>query len=91
MSPSVAVAFPVALHVVRSASIVTTRMGASRLACSRPLIASFFAFRMMNDIMTVEFFSLCEAVLVVVTVVAPVGTLVDFAMFPIQHLPVRLS
>jgi hypothetical protein len=84
----VAVAFPVTLHVVLSASIATTRMGASRLECSRPIIASFFASRMMNGIMTVEFFSLCEAV---VTVVALVEGLVGFAMFPVQHLPVRLS
>jgi hypothetical protein len=91
VSPSVALAFPVTLHVVPSAFIVTARMGASRLECSRPLIASFFASRMMKGIMTVESVSLCEAVLVVVTVVAPVGALVGFAMFPVQHLPVRLS
>jgi hypothetical protein len=37
----------------------------------------------MNGIMTVKFSFLCEAVLVVVTVVAPVGACVVFAMFPV--------
>jgi hypothetical protein len=69
------------LYIVPSAPVATTRMGAGCLDRSPPLTASFFASWVMNDIMFVKFFFLCEAVLVVIAVVASDGALVDFAVF----------
>jgi hypothetical protein len=85
----VVLALAVPVDVVLSAPNVAARMGARYFHCSSPLLFCFGPIGMVNGIVLVQLFLLCEALLVVFAILALVGARVCFAMFPVDQLLVR--